>query len=175
MFSLSIYHTIKTPHTTPMPALPNSVPTRANISEVSPQDSATQPSSCLICTLPYSTTPHLTIFNDTTHESPIRLPCGHTFGQHCLGRWVDPTLSHGATRGCPLCRAPLPPLAAPVEAPQRASGLFYFPVFDEGAGGAESSFAVDLAEEVGLLWETDAIDELCELLLVWLGDRKSVV
>lgn len=159
-----------------MPTLPNSViPTRANISEVSPQDPATQPSSCLICTLPYSTPP-LTVFNDTTHESPIRLPCGHTFGQHCLRRWVDPTLSHGATRGCPLCRAPLPPLAAPVEAPQRASGLFYFPVFDEDAGGAESGFAAGLAEGVvGLLRETDAIDELCELLLVWLGggDEKS--
>lgn len=154
-----------------MPTLPNSdLPTGANISEVSPQDPATQPSSCLICTLPYSTTPPFTALNDTTHESPIRLPCGHTFGQHCLRRWVDPTLSHGATRGCPLCRAPLPPLAAPEEAPQRASGLFYFPVFDEDAGGAEPGFAANLAEEVvGLLRETDAVDELCELLLVWLG------
>lgn len=34
----------------------------------------------------------------------------------------------------------------------------------------ESGFAADLAEEVvGLLRETDAMDELCELLLVWLG------
>ena len=57
-----------------------------------------------------------------------------------------------------------------MEAPQRASGLFYFPVFDEDVGGAESGFAADLAEEVvGLLRGTDAIDELCELLLVWLG------
>ena len=48
--------------------------------------------------------------------------------------------------------------------------MFYFPVFDEDAGGAEPGFAANLAEEVvGLLRETDAVDELCELLLVWLG------
>jgi hypothetical protein len=47
--------------------------------------------------------------------------------------------------------------------------LFYFPVFDEDVGGAESGFAADLAEEVGLLRGTDTIDELYELLLVWLG------
>ena len=43
-------------------------------------------------------------------------------------------------------------------------------MFDEDAGGTESGFAADLAEEVvELLRETDAVDELCEVLLMWLG------
>ena len=42
-------------------------------------------------------------------------------------------------------------------------------MFDEDAGGTKSGFTADLAEAVGLLRGTDAVDELCEVLMMWLG------
>jgi hypothetical protein len=45
--------------------------------------------------------------DDGTSESPVELPCGHTFGNRCIQKWRDQNNS------CPVCRAPCPDTERP--------------------------------------------------------------
>lgn len=52
--------------------------------------------------------PHEVPFSDLP-ELPIRLPCGHVFGQICVIKWILRDWN-GHTPTCPICRAILTPV-----------------------------------------------------------------
>lgn len=48
--------------------------------------------------------PHEVPFSDLP-ELPVRLPCGHVFGQMCVLKWVSSGGGSGDHPKCPICRA----------------------------------------------------------------------
>lgn len=52
--------------------------------------------------------PHEVPFSDLP-ELPVRLPCGHVFGQICVIKWISGNGS-GHSPKCPICRAILTPM-----------------------------------------------------------------
>jgi len=52
--------------------------------------------NCSICNEQYLTVAQL--------ESPLKLPCGHAFGNGCILKWLNPT-SQTPKNSCPKCRA----------------------------------------------------------------------
>ena len=40
-------------------------------------------------------------------DLPIKLPCGHVFGEQCVIAWARGTTPTGRHNGCPICRAEL--------------------------------------------------------------------
>ena len=42
-------------------------------------------------------------------DQPVKLPCGHVFGEECVLAWARGTTPTGRHNGCPSCRAELLP------------------------------------------------------------------
>ena len=42
-------------------------------------------------------------------DQPVKLPCGHVFGEECVTAWAKGTTPTGCHNGCPTCRAKLLP------------------------------------------------------------------
>ncbi len=42
-------------------------------------------------------------------DQPVKLPCGHVFGEECVIAWGQGTTPTGRHNGCPTCRAELLP------------------------------------------------------------------
>lgn len=42
-------------------------------------------------------------------DRPVKLPCGHVFGEECIIAWAKGTTPTGRHNGCPTCRAGLLP------------------------------------------------------------------
>ena len=43
------------------------------------------------------------------NDQPVKLPCGHVFGEECVLAWARGTTPTGRHNGCPSCRAELLP------------------------------------------------------------------
>ena len=54
-------------------------------------------------------------------DQPVKLPCGHVFGEECIIAWAKGTTPTGRHNGCPTCRAAL----LPPSLYSRASALSY--------------------------------------------------
>lgn len=72
----------------------------ANLPTVSITDILPEDRDCGICISPYSSPGNLetTPFDNEQADVPVRLPCNHVLGRHCLSLW----LSNNTT--CPICR-----------------------------------------------------------------------
>lgn len=55
-------------------------------------------------------------------DRPIKLPCGHIFGEECILAWAQGTTPSGRYNGCPICRAEL----LPPSWSSRTAGLNYW-------------------------------------------------
>ena len=42
-------------------------------------------------------------------DRPVKLPCGHVFGENCVSAWARGTTPTGRYNGCPNCRAEILP------------------------------------------------------------------
>lgn len=41
------------------------------------------------------------------NDGPVKLPCGHIFGEECILTWAQCTTPSGRYQGCPFCQAEL--------------------------------------------------------------------
>ena len=73
-----------------LPEATQTIRSLSNIPRVSLNDLADHQKECPICQEPFVT------------EVPIRIPCGHIFGDKCFQYWIFP---YGDGENCPLCRA----------------------------------------------------------------------
>lgn len=59
---------------------------------------------CGICRVEYSFSSPDSGDQGNPPEKPIRLACGHVFGQVCLKQWLSPAPQGGNSNSCPTCR-----------------------------------------------------------------------
>lgn len=59
---------------------------------------------CGICRVEYSFSSPDSGDQEDPPEKPIRLACGHVFGQLCLKQWLGPAPQGGNNNSCPTCR-----------------------------------------------------------------------
>ena len=69
--------------------------------------------TCKICEKPYEKGPEYTTSEPWTRlpipaeEDPVRLACGHIFGESCIQLWTFPKPFGSDCNSCPLCREPV--------------------------------------------------------------------
>ena len=94
--------------------------------------------TCPVCQEPY--------LSGETPEVPVRLRCGHTIGQGCILKWVNPLEITESTNTCPICRTPVVnPMITPESmsairsmVPEVGFGEVYLPQ-DEPSANAENA------------------------------------
>ena len=68
---------------------------------------ATDDRNCGICRVEYSLSSSDIGDQEDPPEKPVRLACGHVFGELCLKEWLSPAPQGGNSNSCPTCRQQL--------------------------------------------------------------------
>ncbi|KAL9102681.1 MAG: hypothetical protein Q9163_002203 [Psora crenata] len=84
-----------------LPPVPEVIRLLSLVPRVKYEDLQDDHRKCFICHEDFHNPTHQSSA-DASHEVPIRLPCGHIFGDVCFKDWIQP---FGNGTGCPLCRA----------------------------------------------------------------------